>query len=197
MARLALGTAQFGLTYGISNTSGQPSISDVGKILMHANNHNIHLLDTAVAYGNSEDVLGDVLSSHSELSFNIVTKIPDCDVSQIQKVVKNSLYRLKSSSIYALLFHNYSHLSKDYSKWNALEEMRASGSMKKIGVSLYHPYEWHDLQSRGITPDIVQLPLNIFDQRFIPTLKDMKDHNVEIHVRSVFYRDCYLWHRKS
>jgi aryl-alcohol dehydrogenase-like predicted oxidoreductase len=34
--------------------------------------------------------------------------------------------------------------------------------------------------------DIVQLPLNIFDQRFVPMLAELKKKNIEIHTRSTF-----------
>ena len=60
MALLALGTAQFGLTYGIANDNGQPSLEEVSTILRLAEREGITALDTAVAYGESETLLGQV-----------------------------------------------------------------------------------------------------------------------------------------
>ncbi|MCZ7635911.1 MAG: aldo/keto reductase [Verrucomicrobia bacterium] len=56
--KLGLGTAQFGMNYGISNTSGQIAPDDVRRILQKASEHGISVLDTVAGYGNAEAVLG-------------------------------------------------------------------------------------------------------------------------------------------
>ena len=56
--KLALGSAQFGLAYGISNSHGKVSMNEVFRILTLAKSLGINTIDTASAYGNSEDVLG-------------------------------------------------------------------------------------------------------------------------------------------
>ena len=70
MSKIALGSVQFGLDYGISNVSGQVSFKEVEKILKLAKESSIETLDTSSGYGNSEKVLGSVGVN----DFKIVTK---------------------------------------------------------------------------------------------------------------------------
>ena len=58
--KLAIGTVQFGLDYGISNTAGRTSVEEAGRILDRARMAGIDTLDTAAAYGDSEQVLGRI-----------------------------------------------------------------------------------------------------------------------------------------
>jgi aryl-alcohol dehydrogenase-like predicted oxidoreductase len=69
--KIALGTAQFGLDYGISNQVGQTAEQEVVQLLNLAHQHKLSLLDTAQVYGNSEEVIG---RNHQE-RFDLVTKI--------------------------------------------------------------------------------------------------------------------------
>jgi len=70
--RLALGTAQFGLPYGIANQAGQVSRKDVSAMLQRAASNGIDTLDTAIAYGESEVALGQAGTQ----GFKLVTKLP-------------------------------------------------------------------------------------------------------------------------
>jgi len=70
--RLGLGTVQFGLNYGVSNVSGQPSEDEVKKILACASAGGIDVIDTAAAYGDAESVLGRCLTESAQI--RVVTK---------------------------------------------------------------------------------------------------------------------------
>ena len=72
--RLCIGTAQFGLAYGITNKAGQVSKKDVTKMLALAAESGIEWLDTAQAYGNAEQVLGECLPSSHQ--FRVISKLP-------------------------------------------------------------------------------------------------------------------------
>ena len=61
-----IGSAQFGLPYGITNSSGQVDFDEVTKILNLSYTSGIRFLDTAEMYGNSIEVLGDYFKNHSE-----------------------------------------------------------------------------------------------------------------------------------
>ena len=110
--KLALGTAQFGLDYGLSNTSGQVKIPEVKSILEEAKKYNIDTLDTAIAYGNSESVLGEIGVD----KFNVVTKLPPIpkDISDIDlwvnNQVKSSFKKMHVNSVSGLLLHKSSDL---------------------------------------------------------------------------------------
>ena len=68
--RLALGTAQFGIEYGITNRRGKLREDEISKILSIADSRGVGGLDTAPAYGDSEALLGKLLPQ--EHTFSVV-----------------------------------------------------------------------------------------------------------------------------
>ena len=69
--KLALGTVQFGIDYGVNSTYGQVRPEEVKKILSYARSKDIDFLDTAPAYGNSEKILGKA----NVANFKVVTNL--------------------------------------------------------------------------------------------------------------------------
>ena len=61
MTKLALGTVQFGLTYGVANKSGKIKFPVAKDIISLANEKKIDLIDTAISYGESETILGKLV----------------------------------------------------------------------------------------------------------------------------------------
>lgn len=187
--KIGLGTVQFGLDYGISNKTGKTNLSEVKEILHSAYLSGIDTIDTARGYGNSEEILGEVLPSDE---FNIVTKIgtkfPDMDI-------RNSLTALKRSSIYAVLFHSARDVIQTGIKdcFRRMQAFKDEGLVRKIGISVYDPEELDAILNEAKI-DIVQLPLNIFDQRFYNGgyLKKLKDMGIKIHTRSMFLQGVLL-----
>ena len=74
MPQICLGTAQFGMAYGITNNVGKVSEASLAPLLSHADKAGISFLDTAQAYGDSESVLGRQLPAHH--GFKIISKLP-------------------------------------------------------------------------------------------------------------------------
>ena len=200
MSKIALGTAQFGLPYGISNTHGQVDRTEMDKIWQVARGANITLLDTAIAYGNSEENIGATES----VGFDIVTKLPplsgaETSVTQwVQHQIKNSLTKLKRNSVYGLLLHNPADLlaANGDELLAALVNLKQEGLIKKFGVSIYAPTELDSLYSQipNFVPDIVQTPLNVMDQSIASSgwLTRLSEMNVEVHIRSVFLQGLLL-----
>ena len=190
---LALGTVQFSTKYGISNTHGRPTTDEVKKILAYAAESNINVLDTASEYGDAEEILG----KNADINAKIITKTPKVKASYISKedvvafntAFLRSLKRLKKDSAYALLFHDSTDLLKNGSDklYSWISELKRNGLIEKIGVSVYHGIDLHALL-RKYDVDLVQLPLNIFDQRYIQdgTLDYLSSKGVEVHARSIF-----------
>ena len=197
MSKLALGTAQFGLTYGVANQKGKIEFSDVNKILKLAKNSNIDLIDTAISYGDSEKVIGDL----GIIDFKLVSKLPplpkDCsDVnSWVDKQVQSSLTRLGISSLYGLLVHRSENLLGNSGKKliNALNSIKLNGLVKKIGISIYDPSECEQVM-KFTRIDIVQAPLNIVDRRLVVSglLTKLHSEEIEIHTRSAFLQGLLL-----
>ena len=197
--KLCLGSVQWGSKYGISNTNGQTSVDEVSKILKEARLNGIELIDTASSYGNAENILGN-----SDLSFfSVITKTPKFEKDIIKKIdadklvieFKQSLEKLNISSCYGLLLHHKEDVFKSgYENIiSALNNLKSSGLVKKIGVSIYDSNRINEVIEK-LKPDIIQLPLNILDQRVIQngTLKYLKSMNIEIHVRSIFLQGLLI-----
>jgi len=183
--KIALGTVQFGLDYGINNPRGRIPKKEVSQILEYASQQGIHVLDTAFSYGDSEMQIGKFIAEDKN-KFNIITKTPQKGDVSIQDAVIQSLQSLNASTLYGYLLHDFDALREDKTVWADMEILRAEGKVKKIGVSLYSPQEIDFLIENSIKPDLVQVPYSVFDQRFGSACSRLKKEGVEIHVRSVF-----------
>ncbi len=197
MNRLALGTVQFGLPYGIANQAGQIARSEAKAMLQVALANSIDTLDTAIAYGDSETCLGEL----STQGFNVVTKLPalpdSCaDVrSWVQQQVNASLSRLGVTQVYGLLLHRSEQLlgPKGAALYQALQILKNNNQVQKVGVSIYSPTEL-DALIPHYQFDLVQAPFNLVDQGLCRTgwMQRLKDDDVEIHTRSAFLQGLLL-----
>jgi len=189
--KIALGTVQFGMDYGISNDSGKIKSEQVAAILNEASHAGIDMLDTAVAYGESEATIGMALASISR-QFDIVSKFPpNIPPEQFHSVIQQSLKRLKSKRIKGFLAHSFELFKQEKIRQNLIIAKK-EGLIGQTGVSVYNPKEISWLLDKDINFDIVQLPFSIFDRRFVPLFPALKEKNVEIHVRSVFLQGLYF-----
>ncbi len=185
MSKLALGTVQFGLDYGVNNTAGQVKEAEVEKILDLASKSGIDVLDTAQAYGQSEEVIGRYIKNHTT-RFRIVSKLPDLDALDVKKLFNESLSNLNCDKLYGYMFHSFSAYKKNPSAWEELIGLKSENKVDKIGFSLYFPEELEYLLQKNIPFDLIQIPYSVFDRRFENYFEELKKRGVEIHVRSVF-----------
>lgn len=195
--KLALGTAQFGMAYGVAGKGVSMPLKEVEAILDQAHSLCIDTLDTAVRYGQSETILGQLGVSR----FNIISKLPALptgvlNVAQwVGNQTANLLERLGVSAIRGLLLHNPKDLLSvnGAALYKALCQMREDGLVKKIGISVYGPEELEAL-FLNFDFDIVQAPLNILDQRLVESgwYDRLIQRHVEIHTRSVFLQGLLL-----
>ena len=190
--RLALGTAQFGLAYGINNVAGRPADATVQEILATAQAAGIALLDTAAGYGDSEARLGNWLAQQPHPPFQLVTKLAAAPVAEVREQLRQSLARLRQPAVYGVLFHSFGAFREHPAAWAVLQEARAAGVAQRVGVSLYHPREAEWLLEQAIGVDLVQVPFNVLDQRFAAVLPRLRQAGVEVHVRSAFLQGLLL-----
>ncbi len=187
--KIALGTVQFGLDYGINNTTGQISTGEIKKILKEAELASVSIIDTAQAYGNSEERLGQ----EGVEEFDLVSKFSNLpEGANLRDVVLLSLQRLKLSCLYGILFHDFNFWLSNPQSWKKLAELKKEGLVKKIGFSLYHPSQWKIIEKKGIVPDLLQIPMNVLNQQFLPFLSTFKELGIEVHVRSAFLQGLLL-----
>lgn len=186
MNKIVLGTAQFGMDYGINNKRGKIPQSEAFEILNKAIELGVDIVDTAYDYKESEEILGNFMKAYPS-RLKIISKLPKCGHDEVRAVLKSSLSKLNVSSLYGYLIHNFENYKKDPKIWDEMEKLKKVGAVEKIGFSLYFPSELDNiLKDKNIRIDLVQLPYNIFDQRFAGYFSKLKDNGVEIYVRSIF-----------
>jgi len=202
--KIGLGTVQWGQEYGISNKEGQTSPSEVEKILTVARLNNIKILDTAHDYGQSELILG----KNDLKEFNLITKTRNFNENQISQIhqkrlisnFKDSINKLVLKNVYGLLIHDVNDLFKPGGEnlIKGLNFLKENGFVKKIGISIYDSNQIK-LAMKLFKPDIIQIPINIFDQRLIKdgTLKMLADLNIEVHARSIFLQGLFFINEKN
>jgi aryl-alcohol dehydrogenase-like predicted oxidoreductase len=182
-AKIGLGTVQFGIPYGIGNVHGITSEEEVASILAFAGENGISLLDTAPAYGKSEEVLGN----NNLQNIKVVSKVMlQGSNHTISEQLDNSLGKLKIPSLYGYLAHLPMEIINEPKLWDELLKLKEAGRIEKIGFSFNEVSEVEALLLMGITPDIVQVPFNYLDNRFLPTMIELKKRSCEIHTRSTF-----------
>jgi aryl-alcohol dehydrogenase-like predicted oxidoreductase len=197
MNRLALGTVQFGIPYGIANQQGKVSLDSATEILEHAHIIGIDTLDTAIAYGDSEKCLGQI----GVKDWQVISKLPELPIetndvlSWVRESVHGSLQRLQISRLYGLLLHHSQQLLTPQGQelYHALNFLKTEGLVNKIGISIYSPMELEELFDR-FSFDLVQAPFNILDRSLEQSgwLSRLKNEGVEVHVRSVFLQGLLL-----
>lgn len=199
--RVGLGTVQFGLEYGIANEGARPTFGEVQRILDCAEGHGVSLLDTAALYGDAEAVLGRALPAGHR--FDVVTKTPVFGgaliearhADMLERAVHTSLKRLRLDDLYGLLIHSADDLLVEGGEWlmERAQTLRARGEVRKVGVSVYEPAQAERILEHH-TIDLIQIPLNVLDQRFSSSgiLDKLQKAGVEIHSRSVFLQGALL-----
>jgi aryl-alcohol dehydrogenase-like predicted oxidoreductase len=201
--KLALGTVQFGLDYGVANSSGRISDENAEAVLKRAYDAGMDTVDTAIAYGNSEELLGK-LGVHS---WKVITKLPSVpnDCSNVNKwvreQVRGSIQRLGVKTLYGLLLHDAGQLLNDVigpKLYAALQSLKDDGFAEKIGVSVYRPDILSSIFER-FKLDLVQAPLNILDRRLITSgwAERLNAAGVEVHTRSAFLQGLLIMPRHS
>ena len=197
LSKISIGTAQFGLNYGITNQRGKVKLKEIEKILQYAQRNNIFKIDTAYAYGNAEKILGNF----NLKSWKVSSKFPSIPRQQDAKrwifsKVYKSLKNLNIKNLETLYVHDTKQLYnqkiiKEIS--NALEELKRNKVIKKIGVSVYEPKEIYKL-NKIIDFDIVQAPFNILDKRVsnYKINEFLKEDKIQLELRSIFLQGLLL-----
>ena len=200
VVRLALGSVQFGLAYGIANRGGQVTRAEAGEIVEMARSAGVDTIDTAIGYGDSEACLGSI----GVTDLRVITKLPGLPVGLadvrpwIEKEFTQALLRLQLTQVYGLLLHRPSDLLGPHGPalFDAMTALKEQQKVLKIGVSIYAPSELNALIAR-FNLDLVQAPFNLLDQRLNSSgwLDRLKEKDVEVHTRSAFLQGLLLMSR--
>ncbi len=195
--KMALGAAQLGMTYGIANKTGLPDELTADAILRTAHDAGVRWIDTAAAYGASEERIGGFRDRNPGSGFEIVTKLAG-EVSsesedEVIRSVEGSRIRL-GGPFRALLLHKAEQMhSLRRGLASSLERCRDSGWVREFGVSVYTPDEFKF--ALGFPElSIIQVPLNVFDQRWLQDglLAAAESAGKRLLIRSVFLQGLLL-----
>lgn len=207
-AQFVLGTVQLGLAYGRANVTGKPSQEAALALIRQAWDNGVTAFDTARAYGDSEERLGEALMGRSA---HIVTKLSpladlgaDVPLPDVRDAVDRSLERslaaLRRDRIEVCLLHEFGHFDAfGGAIWTQLLEHQAQGRICTLGASVGSP---HELRRALAEPAVrhIQLAANLLDWRWCESGLLDALHNVTVHVRSTLLQgilaaDVSVWPR--
>ncbi len=202
VSKMSLGTVQLGMNYGIANNGGQPKLEQSMDMLSTALTNGVCALDTARAYGNSEDVLGQFLASWSGERPFITTKVPpfksitsEADIEKhIIGNVETSLEKLGISKADCILLHNADNLIFEGDKAaKVMGDLVKRGYADMVGASVYTGDDI-DLMMRHEEYTVTQVPMSIFDQRLIADghIEALEKAGYSVFVRSVFLQGLFF-----
>jgi len=201
-ARLGLGTAQLGMAYGISRGGAGPvPPGEVRAVLERAAALDVAVLDTAPAYGESERLLGELAADLPELQVVTKTEVGEGEgtaartAQGVVEGLERSLERLRRPSVYGLLVHRPEDLlgARGPACHGGLVAAREKGLVRRIGASVQSPEQLAGLLDR-YPLDLIQAPLNVFDQRLLRAgwPERLRARGIELHARSPFLQRLLL-----
>jgi len=210
MAEFVLGSAQLGLTYGAANRTGKPSRTAALALVRRAADAGIRQFDTAHAYGDAEERLGEALSGRPVVTVTKLSPLSELGESSapadiaasVDASIAQSCAALRKKQLDCLLLHRAAHMSLfGGAIWQRLLDHIDAGTIRRLGVSVQSPAEAAEALTR---PEIehIQLPFNLLDWRWreagiIAALQARPD--VVVHARSVFLQgllasaDASVW----
>ncbi len=193
-SKLILGTVQFGIDYGVNNTTGKLGGNQVLDLFKIAYDHGIRVLDTAEVYGNAHQIIGDFHKKNDSSKFKIITKFPhSIKHNSIKNKVLEYIEQLAVNSIEVLMFHSFESFKTNYKAIVTLEELKSKGHIKNIGVSVYTNDHLKQLLNEDLIT-VIQLPFNMLDNFNVrgDLLDQLKKKGKSIHTRSAFLQGLFF-----
>jgi predicted aldo/keto reductase-like oxidoreductase len=170
------------LGFGAMNLPGVP-LDQARETLNYALDHGINYIDTAAAYRNSEEIIGECIS-HRRSEFFLATKTAKRDYTSAKEEIDRSLMRMKTDYVDLLQIHYVNYVQEfktimgDDGAYRAALEAREAGKVRYIGITGHRP----ELLAKWVTKydfDQVLFHLNLAQpfalQELVPaaTAKDM------------------------
>ncbi len=197
--KIIIGTAQFGLNYGISNILGKTKKQEIKKILFYGKKNNLSYLDTSSHYGNAEILLG----KFNLRNWKVTTKYKTEEILvEKKKILENLINHIEKSKkklgirkIDSVLLHNPELILNKNGEilYESLKKVKSLGLISNFGYSIYNFFNLKRM-CKKFRPDIIQCPYNIFDRRLVKKnyLNFLKKEGIEIHARSIFLQGLLL-----
>jgi len=193
--KISIGTANFGMKYGIGNGLKIKS-KKIENILNYAKLKKIKYIDTAYSYGNAHKILGKV----GVQDFQVSSKLPiiNKDILDIDKFLNKSVEKtlkdLNINTIDTLFLHNVDILNSSLKNKIILflKKLKKDKIIKRYGFSIYTKKDFFDTVDSD--PDVLQLPMNFFNRNFEDNLikKQISNRKIRIEARSIFLQGILL-----
>lgn len=191
--KFVLGIANFDRNYSFSNNINQKKINSILKL---ANSLRFREIDTANNYSQANKILK---SNNYKKKFLLNTKISNIKgknfKNKINYEIKKFKKKLEVNKINTLLFHDRNQIfEKNIKKIiSYVLELKRNKIIRKYGFSIYNSNELKEILKYS-NPDVIQLPGNIFDHRYLnkTKLKELKNKKIEIQIRSIFLQGVTL-----
>ena len=193
-SKLILGTVQFGLKYGINNTIGKLKKDEVLSLLKVAYSSGIRILDTAEAYGNAHQLIGNYHKKQDNFKFKIITKFPhEVKHNLIKSKVIEYLDIMYVKTLDAIMFHSFDSFKSNYNALKTLNQLKSDGLINNIGVSVYTNTQLESLLNEDLIT-VVQLPFNLLDNFSVrgDLINKLKEKGKIIHTRSAFLQGLFF-----
>lgn len=200
MVDFCIGSAQFGMDYGVTNPLGKVPENEIKKIIEYASKNKIKFFDTAQTYGNSEKILGNYLKNFnkpkviSKLSVKRKDLYDENDIKSWEDSFIKSLKNLNLEKIDSFLIHDANTLKKEGADIlkNWLGSLVSRGLVDRVGISIYDAQDLEGISLEDIK--LIQLPLSLYDQRMIKngTIDMLIKKEIAIHARSIFFQGLLL-----
>ena len=191
MTKYCIGTAQFGMDYGIANLSGKLTQKEIDRVVSLSIKNDVIYFDTAQSYGSSEKKLGKAIQKiQRPINFKVISKLePNLKIDSISSIVdsvKLSIKNLHLKSLYGFLAHRTQDLESTFFN-SAIARLKRERLIFKSGVSVYNPDEAISALDNPIV-EILQIPFNILDKRWISlgVIEKAKEKKVQLFIRSIF-----------
>jgi len=196
-----IGTANFGLTYGIANGK-KLSREEAFGILECARSEGVWGIDTAKAYGDAEKIIGEYFKQKGK-NLRIITKLPAKDYNdpaEVERDITDSLRMMNVDSIDVLLLHSYETFRR-FGKviLPALQALSRERIIGRCGLSVYHPEEANEAARDFKGGLAIEFPVNLFDRRFLKgnLLERLKSQGVFLLARSVFLQGLFFMQEEA
>lgn len=188
--KLAVGTAQWGLDYGVTNKSGRLEDSVIGALLKSMRANHISHLDTAASYGDSETRIGHLDTTEIDIQTKLSAK--GATKAALSLKLQQSLARLKTDSVNSLLIHDWFTLDQNEAESVSqfFEFCTKEGLAQNVGISAYALEDLLSAKEMLSIWNTAQIPINILDQRFIYAGETFPD--IAFQARSIFLQGLLL-----
>jgi len=131
------------LGFGAMNLPGVP-YEQAEAALNFALDHGINYVDTAAAYRNSEEIIGNAIS-HRRKDFFLATKTGQRTYDGAKEEIERSLTRMKTDTLDLLQLHyvnypqEYQQLMGEGGAYQAALEAKQEGKVRHIGITGHRP----------------------------------------------------------